>query len=220
MGVRRFLAGNVHGVPLVSGVRGAPTQPARLVGAGTGFRVEGRRRHGRGRRARPPRRRRPRAGVGDRRSRAARRARRQLRWLHGGLAALPRPAVRRRRVPFAGHGLVFRAVRQQSRRVGARVPGRWPDRTGRSTIETGAPCSLAERNRTPTLLTAGTRDRATPIGQATEFYRALREHDVPAELALYPLEGHGVRTIPAIFDLVTRTAGWFERFMPPDPAAR
>jgi dipeptidyl aminopeptidase/acylaminoacyl peptidase len=83
-----------------------------------------------------------------------------------------------------------------------------------------SPVFLTERNRTPTLLTAGTRDRATPIGQATEFYRALREHDVPAELALYPLEGHGVRTIPAIFDLVTRTAGWFERFMPPSPAAR
>jgi dipeptidyl aminopeptidase/acylaminoacyl peptidase len=83
-----------------------------------------------------------------------------------------------------------------------------------------SPVFQVERNRTPTLLTAGTRDRATPIGQATEFYRALREHDVPADLVLYPLEGHGVRTIPGIFDLVTRTVGWFERFMPPDPAAR
>ena len=83
-----------------------------------------------------------------------------------------------------------------------------------------SPVFLAERNRTPTLLTAGVRDRATPIGQATEFYRALRERDVPADLVLYPLEGHGVRTIPAIFDLVTRTVGWFERFMPPGPAAR
>jgi dipeptidyl aminopeptidase/acylaminoacyl peptidase len=83
-----------------------------------------------------------------------------------------------------------------------------------------SPVFLAERNRTPTLLTAGVRDRATPIGQATEFYRALREHDVPADLVVYPLEGHGVRTIPGIFDLVTRTVGWFERFMPPGPTAR
>ena len=83
-----------------------------------------------------------------------------------------------------------------------------------------SPVFLAERNRTPTLLTAGTRDRATPIGQATEFYRVLREHDVPADLVLYPLEGHGVRTIPGVFDLVTRTVGWFERFMPPSTAAR
>ena len=83
-----------------------------------------------------------------------------------------------------------------------------------------SPVFLADRNRTPTLLTAGLRDRATPIGQATEFYRALREHGVPADLALYPLEGHGVRTIPGIFDLVTRTVGWFERFMPSDATAR
>jgi dipeptidyl aminopeptidase/acylaminoacyl peptidase len=83
-----------------------------------------------------------------------------------------------------------------------------------------SPVLLADRNRTPTLLTAGYRDRATPIGQATEFYRALREQGVPAELALYPLEGHGVRTFPALLDLVTRTVAWFERFMPPGAAAR
>ncbi|MEO8424612.1 MAG: prolyl oligopeptidase family serine peptidase, partial [Actinomycetota bacterium] len=83
-----------------------------------------------------------------------------------------------------------------------------------------SPVLLAGRNRTPTLLTAGYRDRATPIGQATEFYRALREQGVPADLALYPLEGHGVRTFPALLDLMTRTLGWFERFMPPNPAAR
>jgi dipeptidyl aminopeptidase/acylaminoacyl peptidase len=83
-----------------------------------------------------------------------------------------------------------------------------------------SPVLLADRTRTPTLLTAGYRDRATPIGQATEFYRALREHGVPAELALYPQEGHGVRDLPGRIDLATRTLAWFERFMPPDPAAR
>lgn len=82
-----------------------------------------------------------------------------------------------------------------------------------------SPVLLAERNRTPTLLTAGYKDRATPIGQATEFHRALRECGVPTDLALYPGEGHGVREFPAALDLVTRTLGWFERFMPPGPAA-
>jgi dipeptidyl aminopeptidase/acylaminoacyl peptidase len=82
-----------------------------------------------------------------------------------------------------------------------------------------SPVLLADRNRTPTLLTAGLRDRATPIGQATEFYRVLREHGVAADLALYPLEGHGVRNAPAWLDLLTRTVAWFERFMPANPAA-
>jgi dipeptidyl aminopeptidase/acylaminoacyl peptidase len=78
-----------------------------------------------------------------------------------------------------------------------------------------SPVFQVERNRTPTLLTAGLRDRATPTGQAMEFYRALRERGVPADVALYPLEGHGVRTMPGIFDVATRTVAWFERFMPP-----
>jgi dipeptidyl aminopeptidase/acylaminoacyl peptidase len=77
-----------------------------------------------------------------------------------------------------------------------------------------SPVFFADRVTTPTLLTAGTEDRCTPPGQAMEFYRALRERDVPVEVAIYPGEGHGVRKFPAYLDLVTRTTAWFERFMP------
>jgi dipeptidyl aminopeptidase/acylaminoacyl peptidase len=83
-----------------------------------------------------------------------------------------------------------------------------------------SPVFFADRNRTPTLLTAGANDRATPVGQAVEFHRALREHDVPSDVVRYPLEGHGVLDIPAAIDLITRSLSWFERFMPPDPTAR
>jgi dipeptidyl aminopeptidase/acylaminoacyl peptidase len=72
---------------------------------------------------------------------------------------------------------------------------------------------------TPTLLTAGIRDRATPLGQAVEMYRAMRAHGVPAEVVMYPEEGHGVRSMPAIIDSLTRIAVWFERFMPPGAPA-
>ena len=80
-----------------------------------------------------------------------------------------------------------------------------------------SPVFLADRVTTPTLLTAGTEDRCTPPGQAIEFYRALRERGVPAEVAIYPGEGHGVRRFPAALDLVARTTAWFERFMPAHP---
>lgn len=83
-----------------------------------------------------------------------------------------------------------------------------------------SPVFAAGWNRTPTLLTAGARDRATPRGQAVEFHRALREHGVPTDVVVYPLEGHGVRDLPAGIDLATRTLAWFERFMPPDAPAR
>ena len=214
MGVRRFLAGNLHGVPPLAGIRGAPAQPARLVGTRTGFRVAGRGRHGRRRCVGPARRRRPRAGDGDRRSRrgsACSAAATEDSWrpcCRASTSGSPPPCPSRR----SPIGISERFDSNLGAWVQEFLGGGPIDR--QEHYRDRSPVFLAERNRTPTLLTAGTRDRATPIGQATEFYRALREHDVPAELALYPLEGHGVRTIPGIFDLVTRTVGWFERFMP------
>lgn len=78
-----------------------------------------------------------------------------------------------------------------------------------------SPVLQAENCTTPVLLTAGRRDRATPVGQAVEFYRALRELGIPTEVVKYPEEGHGVGDFPAMLDLVTRMVGWFERFLPP-----
>jgi dipeptidyl aminopeptidase/acylaminoacyl peptidase len=77
-----------------------------------------------------------------------------------------------------------------------------------------SPVFFADRVGTPTLLTAGTEDRCTPPGQAIEFFRALRANGVPAEVVVYPGEGHGVRKFPAYLDLVARSTAWFERFMP------
>jgi dipeptidyl aminopeptidase/acylaminoacyl peptidase len=81
-----------------------------------------------------------------------------------------------------------------------------------------SPVMFAGRVTTPILLTAGLQDRCTPPGQAMEFYRALREHGVEAEVAVYPEEGHGVRRLPAVLDFCTRLVGWFERHMPARPA--
>jgi dipeptidyl aminopeptidase/acylaminoacyl peptidase len=68
--------------------------------------------------------------------------------------------------------------------------------------------------RTPTLLTAGANDRATPPSQAIEFWQALRLANVPAEVVVYPQEGHGVNTYPAFLDFVTRVVAWFDRYLP------
>ena len=77
-----------------------------------------------------------------------------------------------------------------------------------------SPVMFGSRVRTPVLVTAGLQDRCTPPGQAVEFYRALREHGVDADVAIYPEEGHGVRQMPALFDFCARAVGWFEKYMP------
>lgn len=77
-----------------------------------------------------------------------------------------------------------------------------------------SPVLHASKVRTPCLTMVGGRDRCTPPGQGREFHQALVAQGVPSELVVYPQEGHGVRSYPAVIDFLSRIADWFERFMP------
>jgi dipeptidyl aminopeptidase/acylaminoacyl peptidase len=77
-----------------------------------------------------------------------------------------------------------------------------------------SPVLFASSDRTPTLLTAGLLDRATPPDQAIEFHNALVEQGVASDVVVYPGEGHGVHSFPALIDCTTRIVAWFERHMP------
>jgi dipeptidyl aminopeptidase/acylaminoacyl peptidase len=88
-----------------------------------------------------------------------------------------------------------------------------PEEVGNQ-VHTRSPVLHASKASTPTLLTAGAKDRCTPAGQAREFYQALVGHGVEAELVVYPEEGHGVSRFPAVTDYLTRLLTWFERYMP------
>jgi dipeptidyl aminopeptidase/acylaminoacyl peptidase len=79
---------------------------------------------------------------------------------------------------------------------------------------TRSPLRHVDRIRTPTLLTAGMQDLATPPSQAQVLYTALRERGVESELVLYPDEGHGVRVPATLADQCARMVAWFERHMP------
>jgi dipeptidyl aminopeptidase/acylaminoacyl peptidase len=73
---------------------------------------------------------------------------------------------------------------------------------------------FAHRVRTPVLQIAGTLDDCTPPTQALEFHNALCAAGVESELAIYPLEGHGVRDERALVDYYTRLISWFVKHMP------
>lgn len=79
---------------------------------------------------------------------------------------------------------------------------------------TRSPVHYAHRVRTPTLVVSGMCDRITPYGQAIEFHRALQIAGVQSALVTYPGEGHGISSMPAIFDYTARILLWFEEFMP------
>jgi dipeptidyl aminopeptidase/acylaminoacyl peptidase len=88
-----------------------------------------------------------------------------------------------------------------------------PEEVGNQ-VHTRSPVMHASKATTPTLLTAGAKDRCTPVGQAREFYQALTGRGVDSELVIYPEEGHGVSRFPAVTDYLTRLVSWFERYMP------
>lgn len=80
---------------------------------------------------------------------------------------------------------------------------------------TRSPIHYAERVRTPTLHICGALDKITPAGQALEFHKALQgSTDVETVLLTYPNEGHGIRSMPAMFDFTARVMAWFEKHMP------
>jgi len=66
-----------------------------------------------------------------------------------------------------------------------------------------------------TLILHGSEDRCTPLGQAQEFYSALLERGAPAELVVYPREGHGLRERAHRHDAWQRTVAWFDRWLRP-----
>jgi len=68
---------------------------------------------------------------------------------------------------------------------------------------------------TPTLSVVGDRDGECPAPQSFEFWHALRDLHVPAELVVYPNEGHGFVNPDHRRDVLDRTVNWFARYMPP-----
>ncbi|HEY7819919.1 MAG TPA: S9 family peptidase, partial [Vicinamibacteria bacterium] len=71
--------------------------------------------------------------------------------------------------------------------------------------------TFADQVRTPTLILHGAADERVPIGQPMEFYRALKDRGVPAELVFYPREGHGLEEYYHRLDRMKRQYDWIAR---------
>ena len=74
--------------------------------------------------------------------------------------------------------------------------------------------SYIKQTTTPTLAVVGDRDGECPAPQSFEFWHALRDLHVPAQLVVYPNEGHGFVDPAHSRDVLERAVNWFERYMP------
>ena len=76
-----------------------------------------------------------------------------------------------------------------------------------------SPIKDAWNVRTPTLFFAGERDSRVPEAQAIEMFRALKAHEVPAELNVAPREGHTwVLPRHQLFKM-NREIEWFDKYV-------
>lgn len=83
-----------------------------------------------------------------------------------------------------------------------------------SDYRTRSPLYLADAVHTPVMLMAGAKDLATPPEQAAMFHNALVERGRTSTLVVYPEEGHGVRSHPAVVDHCARLIAFLEQHMP------
>ena len=80
-----------------------------------------------------------------------------------------------------------------------------------------SPITFIEQVKTPTLTVVGDRDGECPAPQSFEFWHALRDLHIPAQLVVYPNEGHGFSDPADRRDVLERAVDWFARYMPPNP---
>jgi len=81
------------------------------------------------------------------------------------------------------------------------------------TFERFSPLTHIGNVKTPTLIVHGEKDWDVPPNQGYEFFRALKQHDVPTELRVYPREPHGFREKAHQRDWVEYAAGWLKKWL-------
>ena len=76
-----------------------------------------------------------------------------------------------------------------------------------------SPMKYINNVKTPTMILHGQVDTRVPIAQAQEFYRALKERNVPVEFVVYPREGHGISEARHQLDRVQRYVRFFAKYL-------
>lgn len=91
----------------------------------------------------------------------------------------------------------------------------WPKATRPATImdvlwERSAIRYVA-RAKTPTMFIHGENDNDVPIAEAEQFFIALKDVGVDTVLVRYPREGHGIREVKHVEDIITRSLAWYDK---------
>lgn len=78
-----------------------------------------------------------------------------------------------------------------------------------------SPITFIKKVKTPTLILVGDSDGECPPPQSYEFWHALRTLGVPAQLVIYPHEGHHFANPAHNVDVIDRAVAWFSQYLQP-----
>jgi dipeptidyl aminopeptidase/acylaminoacyl peptidase len=84
---------------------------------------------------------------------------------------------------------------------------------------TRSPIRYVANVHTPTMLMHGESDPIVPIGEAEQYYVALKDIGVEAALVQYPREARILAETKHIIDNIQRKIGWYEKHFQQSPAA-
>ncbi len=76
-----------------------------------------------------------------------------------------------------------------------------------------SPLKYVMNCQTPTLFIHGAWDFCVNLGEAEQMFVALKKLGVPAVLAIYPNEGHGLRQPEHVMDYYQRALAWFDKYL-------
>ena len=76
-----------------------------------------------------------------------------------------------------------------------------------------SPMKYVKNVKTPVMIMHGQVDTRVPIAQAQEFYRALKDRNVPVEFVVYPRENHGFTEPRHQMDRVQRYVRFFAKYL-------
>lgn len=76
-------------------------------------------------------------------------------------------------------------------------------------IRESSPLAMAHKVKTPTLILHAANDRRCPLPMGKMYYQVLKANGVETEMVIYPGEGHPIKQLPHMEDVLTRVLEWF-----------
>ena len=137
-------------------------------------------------------------------------------WSNGGFMteyAITRTTRFKAAVAEAGHSDFFSLYGTSYLTEGLRRTAGQSPYINRNWYDEHSPITLVKNCRTPTLLLHGQLDPGVPVGQAREFYAALKDVGVETELVIYPRERHSIQEYAHRIDVQKRMLAWFDKHL-------